>query len=245
MTKNPLRSKPPEPQFHGRVFDPWNSVTTGHQRVEGRGPNSWRENRTRKLDSQFRGGNGGGRRVQDKVGPGADPEQRERALAKPALSVLDIMRKPESMKKPATATAPKDVDAAITAEDRLAAKRKAKDDEAAAAREAPGSKRGIFEGLVVYINGSTHPLISDHKLKRVLVEQGARTSLHLGRRQVTHVIVGRPAAAPSPATSVVYGSGDTSGSKKGAGGGLAGGKIQREITRMRGGCGVKFVGVEW
>jgi hypothetical protein len=88
-------------------------------------------------------------------------------------------------------------------------------------------ERKIFDGLVIYINGSTHPLVSDIKLKRLVSEHGARMSLHLGRRQVTHVILGKP-----------------SGPNGGAGGGLAGGKLEREIRRV-GGCGIKFVGVEW
>ena len=86
----------------------------------------------------------------------------------------------------------------------------------------------IFDGLVIYINGSTYPLISDHKLKCVLAENGAKLSIHLGRRQVTHVILGRPSGTQG----------------LGAGGGLAGSKIEKEIRRI-GGCGVKYVGVEW
>jgi hypothetical protein len=88
-------------------------------------------------------------------------------------------------------------------------------------------RKGIFDGLVIYINGSTHPIISDHKLKHTLAENGARLSLHLGRRQITHVILGRP-----------------SGSGTGAGGGLSGTKMEKEIRRV-GGCGVKYVGIEW
>lgn len=81
---------------------------------------------------------------------------------------------------------------------------------------------------MVFVNGSTYPLVSDHRLKQLLAENGARLSIHLGRRQVTHVILGRP-----------------NGSKgDGAGGGLAGGKIEKEIRRV-GGCGVKYVGAEW
>lgn len=71
-------------------------------------------------------------------------------------------------------------------------------------------------------------MISDHKLKQVLVENGARMSIHLGRRQVTHVILGKPSGPQHV----------------GAGGGLAGSKIEKEIRRV-GGCGVKYVGVEW
>jgi twin BRCT domain len=88
--------------------------------------------------------------------------------------------------------------------------------------------KGIFDGLVIYINGSTYPSISDYKLKLALAENGARMSLHLGRKQVTHVILGKPSGAAGI----------------GAGGGLSGTKIEKEIRRV-GGHGVKYVGVEW
>jgi hypothetical protein len=88
--------------------------------------------------------------------------------------------------------------------------------------------RGIFTGLTFYINGSTAPLVSDHKLKQLLVENGGNISIALGRRTVTHVILGKPNCSRNT----------------GAGGGLAAGKLQKEILRV-GGKGVKFVGVEW
>ena len=94
-------------------------------------------------------------------------------------------------------------------------------------QEKLNKTKGVFDGLVIYVNGSTHPLISDHKLKHILAENGARLSISLGRRTVTHVILGKP-----------------SGSQSGAGGGLARTKIEKEIRRV-GGCGVKYVGVEW
>ena len=87
--------------------------------------------------------------------------------------------------------------------------------------------KSIFRDLTIYINGSTAPLVSDHKLKRLLAENGARISIALGRRSVTHVILGTP-----------------NGATGGAGGGLAAGKIQKEIQRV-GGCGVKYVSVDW
>lgn len=87
--------------------------------------------------------------------------------------------------------------------------------------------RRMFDNLTIYLNGSTAPMISDHKLKRLLAEHGANISIALGRRTVTHVILGKP-----------------NGQHGGAGGGLAGSKIQKEIQRVRG-KGVKFVGVEW
>jgi len=114
----------------------------------------------------------------------------------------------------------------ITGEEKIMAQRKWEDDMKEA--EKMNRKKGIFDGLVIYINGSTHPLISDHKLKHVLAENGARMSLHLGRKQITHVILGRPSGS----------------SGSGAGGGLSGTKIEKEIKRI-GGCGVKYVGVEW
>ena len=122
-----------------------------------------------------------------------------------------------------------DCTAALSEEDKLMARRKREDDLKEQEKETKGAKqKGIFDGLVIYINGSTHPLISDHKLKHVLSEHGAKLSIHPARRQITHIILGRP--------SGVHG--------LGAGGGLAASKIEKEIRRVRG-CNVKYVGVEW
>lgn len=84
----------------------------------------------------------------------------------------------------------------------------------------------IFRNLTIYINGSTAPLISDHKLKRLLAAHGARLSIALGRRSVTHVVIGKDCASA------------------GAGGGLASTKIQKEIE-MRRGKGIKYVNAAW
>ena len=115
----------------------------------------------------------------------------------------------------------------MTKEELLMEARRMEDEDKAREREKAREEKSIFDGLVIYINGSTSPLISDHKLKHILAENGAKISIALGRRQVTHVILGRPC-----------------GSNNGAGGGLAGGKLEKEIKRV-GGCGVKYVGVEW
>ncbi|KAL9063292.1 MAG: hypothetical protein Q9157_008315, partial [Trypethelium eluteriae] len=88
----------------------------------------------------------------------------------------------------------------------------------------------IFRNLTFYINGSTMPPISDHKLKHLISRHGGNLSVALGRRTVTHVIVGVPCSSKSDV--------------QGSGGGLAASKIQKEITRV-GGKGVKFVGVDW
>ncbi|KAI0405963.1 BRCA1 C terminus domain-containing protein [Xylaria palmicola] len=178
------------------------------------------------------------------------PAMRSRAHC----SVLDMLARPGTMKKQSTLSESSSSRPAVppggsreeeeegrsggllrfpdertAGEQRLGAERKAEEDEA---REQAGPRprpRKIFDGVVVYLNGSTHPLISDHKLRHVLAEHGGSMSSHLGRRRVTHVILGRPAAA---------------GAGAGAGGGLAGGKLQREIART-GGAGVKYVGVQW
>lgn len=84
----------------------------------------------------------------------------------------------------------------------------------------------IFQHCVFYINGSTMPLISDHKLKYLIAQHGGITNIALGRKTVTHVILGTP------------------NGKGGVGGGLSGRKIQQEVEKVRG-KGVKFIGVEW
>lgn len=251
--------KAAEPVY-GQLFDPWNSSSTGHQRAENRlgASTGWRDSRNRKLMSQYTGGPGGGKRVSDTVGEGSrDWDPQAKALITPEMqsrarsSVLDMLAKPGSMKRPASSSssAPSFISTTsasaaaaatiashgrksrspspkyVTAEERLMARRGEED----VAREQAKQTRRIFDGVVVYLNGSTHPLISDHKLKHVLAENGASMSSHLGRRKVTHVILGRPAAGG-------YGSG-------GAGGGLAGGKLQREISKL-GGPAVKFVSVQ-
>ncbi|EFY90070.1 BRCA1 C Terminus (BRCT) domain containing protein [Metarhizium acridum CQMa 102] len=199
MPKPPPPSLPKAALPRNTAFDPWNSSSTGHQRPEQQPGTAWRASRTGKLNSQFQSGPAGGPRTQDTGGPGA----RGRA------SVADMLKTPGLMSQSLGA----------------ARRPSEKDDAAAVTGAAP---RGIFAGCVVYVNGSTYPLVSDHRLKHVLCENGAQMSLHLGRRRVTHVILGTPAG----------------GAVKGAGGGLAGGKMEREMRRV-GGVGVRFVGVEW
>ncbi|KAJ5102931.1 hypothetical protein N7532_003460 [Penicillium argentinense] len=85
----------------------------------------------------------------------------------------------------------------------------------------------ILHGTTIYINGSTLPRISDHKLKHLLTLHGAKVASYMARKTVSHVIVG------TPGTLGV-----------GAGGGLAARKLQEEISRG-GFKGVRIVGVEW
>ncbi|KAI1662668.1 hypothetical protein F4813DRAFT_384251 [Daldinia decipiens] len=237
--------KTAEPRYR-QVFDSWNSSATGHQRAENHIGRSigWRQSRSLKLTSQFKGGPAGGSRVSNTVGTGSkDWDPKLKALVTPELrsrakcSVRDMLAKPGIMatsmlSSTSTAPDPKSIpdvkvdegSSGLTAEEKLMSQRKTEDEARETGKAQP---RRIFDGVVVYINGSTHPLISDHKLKHILAEHGARTSINLGRRQVTHVILGRP-----------------TGGSRGAGGGLAGGKLQKEIQKV-GGCGMKFVGAGW
>ncbi|ODH49065.1 hypothetical protein GX48_04790 [Paracoccidioides brasiliensis] len=52
--------------------------------------------------------------------------------------------------------------------------------------------KGIFTNLTIYVNGSTYPLILDHKLKHLLVSNDANVTPAFARLTVTHVILGRP-----------------------------------------------------
>lgn len=95
-------------------------------------------------------------------------------------------------------------------------------------QQSPSSSGGseypqIFKFLNLYLNGSTAPLVSDHRLKQLWVQHGGEVSIGLGRRTVTHVILGEGISG---------------------GGGLASSKIQKEVTRVRG-KGIKYVNVKW
>ncbi|KAJ5366642.1 hypothetical protein N7541_000583 [Penicillium brevicompactum] len=89
------------------------------------------------------------------------------------------------------------------------------------------STSNIFAGITIFINGSTLPQISEYKLKHLLASNGARTSIYMARKTVTHVLVGQPNTGSS-----------------GAGGGLSASKLQQEIARG-GWKGVKVVNVDW
>lgn len=91
----------------------------------------------------------------------------------------------------------------------------------------------IFAGVTIFINGSTLPQISEYKLKHLLASNGAKTSIYIARKTVTHVLVGQPNTGAASGTAV-----------SGAGGGLAASKLQQEIARGGWKC-VKVVSVDW
>lgn len=150
-------------------------------------------------------------------------------------SVVDMLTRPGLMRQTLGSSRPKGhytgdksmAKAPLTAEDALMQQRRLEDEEKQ--KEAQANPRKLFDGVTVYVNGSTFPLVSDHRLKQLITENGGAMSLNLGRRKVTHVILGRP---------------NGSAEGRGTGGGLAAGKLEKEIQKTRG-CGVKFVSVEW
>lgn len=219
-----------------KIFDPWNSSGTGHQRAENRlgGSTAWRQSRTLKLANQYGAGPGGGKRIADTVGAGSldfgTDGRRENGnweAGAPGIresgwqDVRELMRGPERQKKGRDEHMSGGRDGVRHDPSRP---------EPDAMEKPTPERRKIFHDLRIYVNGSTAPMVSDHRLKQLLVEHGAHISLALGRRSVTHVILGTPNGAR--------------GGVQGAGGGLAAGKIQKEIRRA-GGCGVKYVGVDW
>ncbi|GIC84964.1 uncharacterized protein Aud_000791 [Aspergillus udagawae] len=242
---------PPTPANHD-IFDPWNSSATGHQRAENPYSNttSWRETRRAKLAIQFAGdttktnggsGNGGEGRGDWKWLSAAEASRNQlgcrdirtmmgttRKRASASASAADEHVTGGKCKKGKTETETDILDTQTEPEPETEAEAESKpqDDE----DESGEKKRKILTGTTIYINGSTMPHISDHRLKSLLVSHGAQVAISLARRSVTHVIVGKPNAGPA--------------GRAGAGGGLAAGKLQREISRG-GWRGVKVVGVEW
>lgn len=245
------KPRPPSPQNH-KIFDTWNSSSTGHQRAEIRdSPGTWRNiTRSDKLERQLRDGH-----CDSSSGPsmafdgtcGSSPEAKkgewkwvsDAEAKREKLGVKDI----RSFMGVGKRKAPE-----IENEKAQEKEKKAKvdaDKEAftiAAASAAPSTsslgtgtaepanlpqKSTLFAGITVYVNGSTLPQISDYKLKHLLVSHGAKISVAMARRSVSHVIIGQPSATAS-----------------GAGGGLAARKLQQEIERG-GWKGVRVVGVDW
>ena len=249
------------------TFDPYNSSATGHQRADNRlaGSTSWRSSRTLKLSHQFRAGAGGGARISDTVGAGSAAFGRdgreenggwergapglrhgERDIREALGGRVGKRRRDEGVTEEKKKKKKKEK-ACVTETVIAAPETKASGSDAeipafdhSAPPPAPPPPQ-IFTNTTVYINGSTAPLVGDHMLKHLLVERGANLSIALGRRTVTHVILGRPNGGGAGGGGSSAGG---QGGQKGCGGGLAARKIQKEVARV-GGCGVRYVGVEW
>lgn len=215
-----------------KAFDPWNSSATGHQRADNRlaGSTSWRASRTTKLAHQYNAGAGGGKRIFDSVGAGSqnfgkDGRKENGGWKKGAPGLRE-----EGWQDVGGLLADKEGEVKKRGEEaKIGAKRKRAEDDESGVQRKPERPKEIFRDLCIYINGSTAPAVGDHRLKYLLAENGANVSIALGRRTVTHVILGTP---------------NGSAASRGAGGGLAASKIEKEIKKV-GGCGIKYVGVEW
>ncbi|MCJ1339576.1 hypothetical protein MMC09_004866 [Bachmanniomyces sp. S44760] len=112
--------------------------------------------------------------------------------------------------------------------------------------EPPKQPTKIFAHLTIYINGSTYPLISDHKLKYLLTLHGANISIALARRTVTHVILGTPSTPiTTTPTNLQNPTTKTFTKSFGAGGALASSKIQKELHLRHGSHSIKYITAEW
>ncbi|KAI0575594.1 BRCT domain-containing protein [Pyrenophora tritici-repentis] len=202
----PSAAAPPRRTF----FDPWNSSGTGHQRAENRlsGSTEWRTSRNLKLVEQFRAGIDGGKRVADTVGAGSDDS------AKHGRNV--------------NGTWAKDAKSLRTGGQQSLAEAWASNNKASwnLPQDSHVETTEMQHEQPLSNDDHTDEQVSDHKLKQLLAAHGARHSIALGRRTVTHVILG-----------TVTGNG-------GADGGLAATKMQKEIARS-GGKAVKFINAEW
>ncbi len=255
---------PPAPEPKRVFFDPFNSSSTGHQRAENRlsGSTSWRESRSYKLRHQLRdsSGRGGGQHLSDLVGAGSEnfgkdgrkdngswepgaPGSREKGWQdirglmsgnrKRSVEEKDDMMEQEKRRRTSDEFGPQ-MDVIRPGRETTTIREVASGYKSSSTAEdicvrneripvpvpAPPPPQ-IFRNLNIYLNGSTAPLISDHKLKQLFSRHGGNTSIALGRRTVTHVIIGND-----------------------CGGGLASGKIQKEVALV-GGKGVKYVTASW
>ena len=252
-----MNKRQTQPQNH-HIFDPWNSSATGHQRADGPSlshTTAWRGTRTEKLARQFAfgdcrvdnkgSGTGEWSWIRDEDG-NADTAANANAGAGAQHGCQDIRdfmavtkKRKISSDDRGVHTVPR-IPASTSTSTSTAASEPVPVPKPAHEPVQPAQQQKhtgqILAGTTIYINGSTMPLISDHKLKHLLVANGAKLSLALARKSVTHVILGRPAGLAGTGTGTSAG--------KGAGGGLAATKLQKEIDK----CGrgnIKVVGVEW
>ncbi|KIW71712.1 hypothetical protein PV04_03847 [Phialophora macrospora] len=247
-------SRRPSPPLPTRTFfDPFNSSSTGHQKAESRlaGSTSWRDSRSYKLTHQLKDatGRGGQHHLSDLVGAGSEnfnkdgrkenggwevgaPGSREDGW-QDIRELMSGSRKRSDEDDANEGSNPRGKRSKLT-DGRSERHETTASEDREDLPPSPG-KQGtpddahappqIFRNLRIYLNGSTAPLISDHKLKHLFVRHGGSTSIALGRRTVTHVILGNEFAD---------------------GGGLASRKIDKEVKLVRGlGNGVRYVTAQW
>lgn len=248
IAEMPLPGKAPEPTK--KWFDPWNSASTGHQTAQNilSGSTSWRESRSYKLSHQFGDSSGEGGRYHraDLVGAGSenfgkDGRKANGSWGKGAVGLRergcqDIRESLGAVKKRVNSGS----GAELQAKKRPRVSAEPLEEEGVAARrqktgrtpdvildlrdttnpqDRQTSSPEVLAGTSIYINGSTAPLVGDHKLKQLIARHGGNVAIALGRKTVTHVILSES-------------------------GGLAAGKLQKEIEKIRG-KNIKFVTADW
>lgn len=233
-------------------FDPFNSSSTGHQVDPNRlsGSTRWRDSRAYKLSHQFkdRSGGGGQKHLSDLVGAGspnwlkdgrkengdweADASGLREQGWQDIRGLLGNSRKRKSQsveseldeKRRRTSSEPPPLSHESISVNDPEPREKLIEDGSIEHDDGDDDEQvpQIFRGLTMYLNGSTMPLVSDHRLKQLFAQHGGNSSMALGRRTVTHVVLG----------------------EQGAGGGLAASKIQKENTTVRG-KSIKYVSAKW
>lgn len=252
---------------NAQIFDPWNTTATGHQRTENTYARtvSWREMRHEKLAKQFgedahcavdnpQNRRGTHREQGSWEWVSKEEAHRQRLRREGMRDIRDFFTKSSKPTTSTNMTQQQHQQPSSTGEKReeelilyssgtsttpsSSSSSTVNPDASTGWRTKDEPPKKIFSNLTFYINGSTFPDISDHRLKFLISEHGGRIALHLSRKGVTHVILGR---------SHLQNSGVESSSQRLA---LAAGKIQNELARGSGGRSiasgaVRFVGVDW
>ncbi|KAF2402406.1 hypothetical protein EJ06DRAFT_528517 [Trichodelitschia bisporula] len=204
-------------------FDAYNSSSTGHQLGDGGSGTAWRAVRTQQINLQFGGVTKGAKGKQRTLWEVGGVQKRSTADTAEPTAVTELSEPDRETPRPRPHLPPSDK---LPPSDELPVSGQLPPSgQPAPSAQPPPPPKPLFRHVVFYINGSTAPLVSDHKLKQLIASHGGRVALGISK-SVTHVVLGTNSAAG------------------GVGGGLAAGKKQREIMRCRG-AGKRFVGVEW
>lgn len=244
------KKKVPLPRNH-LIFDPWNTGFSGHEHAQysyNTKTAAYRNVRTDQLRRQFRRMSSVA--VSDSVHMEEVRKKREKGEGGDIREFMGGQRKPITLDECLAAKTdlvekPQHVKAEVPNENHLPLPLSPPIPTPTATStidikpENSSSSSKIFHSLTFFINGSTFPLVSDHKLRHIIAEHGGALSISLARRSVTHVIIASPSSAGTTGARRPGGTG---------GGGLSAVKLQKEIATTagrKGGLGVKFVGVDW
>lgn len=243
----PPPAKKPLLRRRQQTIDIYNSTSTGHQVGSGVSkPTSWRKSRSSKLQQQFQD------HPHSLFKVGITPEATVTVTATGSITVASMaLKSPHAPGKPKLGEGNPSVTEPVTTQAGTSDPPQQQDPTneviplcthtgpshthnissmASSTAPAPTPKptlttaTKIFTNCKIYVNGTTAPAISDLALKRLLCTHGASIATMLTRRSVTHVILGKSSSAG------------------GAGGGLAAGKLQKELKN---GKPLKFVSVQW